>query len=92
VTEPAPSDSNARLGLVQHRQWWRIWEGAVVVFEPLSGDTHRIDHPSGRILKLLTESACSRASIYSSLISEATSEDIDEALNLLLTLELVEPV
>lgn len=86
----APSDS--RLRLARHRQSWRIWDGAVVVFEPLSGDTHRIDPPGGRILALLAESENSRAAVDSALGSEANTEEIDEALNLLLAMELVEPV
>jgi PqqD family protein of HPr-rel-A system len=92
VTEPAPADANGQLCLARHRQSWRIWEGAVVVFEPISGDTHRIDHPGGHILTLLTESARSKASICCSLDSDATPESIDEALGLLMAMELVEPV
>lgn len=86
---PTPPDS--RLRVVRHRQSWRIWDGAVVVFEPLSGDTHRIDPPGGRILALLAESESSRSDVESALAPEATTEEIAEALDLLLALELVEP-
>ncbi len=82
---------DTRLRLVQRTQTWRIWDGAVVVFEPLSGDTHRIDHPGGRILAFLAESESSRETVNSALAAIATPEEIDEALNLLLAMELLEP-
>lgn len=86
-----PTTPDSRFRLLRHRQSWRIWDGAAVVFEPLSGDTHRIDHPGGRVLALLTESEQSRTAIDSALAPETTTEAVDEALDLLLTLELVEP-
>lgn len=83
---------DSQLRLAWYRQSWRVWEGAAVFFEPLSGDTHRIDPPGGSILALLAESENSRAGIRSALESVAGAEMIDEALDLLLTMELVEPV
>lgn len=86
-----PTSPDSRLRVVRHRQSWRIWDGAVVVFEPLSGDTHRIGPPGGHILALLAGSEHSRSEVESALAPEATTDEIDEALDLLLALELVEP-
>lgn len=86
---PTPSDSRYRL--VEDRQSWRVWDGAVVVFEPLSGDTHRIEPPGGHILSLLAASQNTKAAIESELKSKVTLEKIEEALDLLLAMELVEP-
>lgn len=83
--------SDSRFRIVRDRQSWRIWDGAAVVFEPLSGDTHRIEHPGGPVLALLADSDHSRSDVESALASEASPEKLDEALDLLLALELVEP-
>ena len=69
----------------------RLWDGAAVVFEPLSGDTHRIAAPAGSILALLAGSDLSKAAIESALKHEVPAEKVGEALDLLLAMELVEP-
>lgn len=81
---------DSKLRLVGQRQLWRAWEGAAVFFDPLSGDTHRIASPGGHILTLLAESEISKAVLYSALNTISTSEKMDEALELLLAMELVE--
>lgn len=85
-----PASPDTRLRLAPQRQSWRIWDGAVVTFEPLSGDTHRIQPPAGHILGHLTRAADSRSAITAAIGPAATPEQIDEALDLLLAMELVE--
>ncbi|WP_277621778.1 HPr-rel-A system PqqD family peptide chaperone [Kineobactrum sediminis] len=34
---------------------WRAWDDATVIYDPISGDTHRIDKPSGAMLRALSE-------------------------------------
>lgn len=80
----------SKFHLTLRSQSWRVWEGSAVVFEPASGDTHSIDQPGGDILSLLAESDTDHATLLTSLQSIASPQKIDEALELLLALELVE--
>ncbi len=84
----APCDNPLRL--VRPCPPWRNWDGAVVIFDPLSGDTHRIAAPGGHILALLTESERSRTAIESALQSVVAAEKTGEALDLLMAMNLVE--
>lgn len=83
---------DSQLKLVEHHRLWQVWDGAAVIFEPCSGDTHRIDPPGGSILALLADSNHSRADIHLALNCAYAAENqrIDKALDLLLALELVE--
>ena len=81
-----------RFGLAQTDGPWRIWSGAVVAFDVLSGDTHRIEAPAGHILALVSESPHSTSTLQSALGPEVSMKQIDETLDLLLAMELVEPV
>ncbi|MEZ5490755.1 MAG: HPr-rel-A system PqqD family peptide chaperone [Gammaproteobacteria bacterium] len=70
---------------------WRIWDDAVVVFEPLSGDTHRFEGPAGRIFTLLNDADRSQLELETALDSVSDREKIAEVLKLLLAMELLEP-
>lgn len=82
-----------RIRLARHRQSWRVWDGSAVIFEPLSGDTHRVDRPGGDILMLLADAGTdlTRQRLADKLSPIATRDRIDEALNVLIALDLVEP-
>lgn len=84
--------AGSRLRLVPQRGAWRVWDGTLVFFEPLSGDTHRIDCPAGHVLRLVSESGYSKADIQSALSDVATAQKIEDVLTLLMTMELVEYV
>lgn len=34
---------------------WRSWNGEAVIYDAVSGDTHRLAHPSGQVLRALAQ-------------------------------------
>lgn len=76
---------------------WRVWDGASVVFDPLTGDTHRLNAPSGYVLQALSRTPDVRGMSVDDLIACHASSDVEltdweRAVELLQALEVIRAI
>ena len=80
-----------RLALANAGVLWRTWDEVAVVYDPLSGDTHRIDKPSGAILRALADQGViETASIRTLVDPTGDPEHFQAVVGLLLDLDVLE--
>lgn len=55
---------------------WRRWDDELVVFNRVSGDTHLLSGPAGRILEMLLHAPHSIGDVKSTLASSGQQQDV----------------
>jgi PqqD family protein of HPr-rel-A system len=93
-----PPDATYRIYSLS-RLLWKIWDDEFIVYHPVSGDTHLLDHVSGEILKIIESMPATRPDLashisikYGMSLDEKLNEYIGELLVKLRELHLIEPV
>jgi PqqD family protein of HPr-rel-A system len=78
---------------------WRHWEQDIVVYNPISGNTHVLTPVAGQVLKLLDTGPASRAQIAQAIssaagvtVDEEITREVDNLLTNLDELGLIRPV